>query len=479
MIKTFKTAVFNVKFSKRKGNIIDTQMRLAENAFYDVIERLAHHVEPLIKLNKEQRKDMLTRLKKEASQLIKPHPLSNASKSGVVADAIAQISSTVELRLTGQDAKLPTRNNRDIDTYDIGMDMLVGSLDLESQDLAKQLIYSKPYDGMPRPLLWLRTRPSDGAMLLRDGLGRYFVYINSHSSKSKFSKAKVVINDLVNVRTGETENFSSSTGLLLPIQLSKWHQSEFLAKGKPKSYRLIKKADGYILAVTFEFKAEKIEPATYLGVDRGIDKIAAFAVTSKKEVLKKDFCDGNELRDYQKECETNARKKQTKGNAKYIRWRGYTDLIMHKIANEIVNTALKYRSQVVLEDLTNIANGHHHRRARFARKTNFNKVLSRQQYQKLQHLLNYKLSYVGLPTPLFVRAAGTSITCNRCGNYDSKNRDLNERSLFLCKSCNYQDNADVNAAVTISMKGEWLTTQFDKEHKKMKNRFSDWIPLPS
>ena len=472
--KAFKAAVFKVKISNKKANIIDTQMRLAESAFFKAISSVTEHVDILTKLDKKQRKEAYSSIGKSVAQLIKPLPLANGIKDGVLEDVMAQLKSTVELIETGQAASLPSKADRTTDYYTAGLQGLLLASTKEEEDIARDLMYTKPYDGMPRPLSWLRSRPSDGAMLLQDKQGRFFIYLNTHSSKSKFASQKTQINEMIHIRTGEVISFKSGTGILLPIELSKWHQEEFLEKGTPQSYKLIKQTDGYYLAVSFEYIVERVTPETELGVDRGFNAIAAYSVVDDNRIIATGCCSGHELREYQRKMELRHKKNQAMGRSAKKRWAGFSDIVVHKIANEIVELAFKHKSQVVMENLKNIANGHHHKRPKFARKSNFSRMLGRQQYQKLQHILEYKLKCKGLPPPKYVFAAGTSITCNACGHKDKANRN---GEAFECVKCGRKDHADVQASMNIAMKQNWLETSYDKRKNKMKISFEDWLAL--
>ena len=89
--------------------------------------------------------------------------------------------------------------------------------------------------------------------------------------------------------------------------------------------------------------------------------------------------------------------------------------------------------------------------------------------------MSYKLKSEGLPEPLFVHAAGTSIICNSCGNYDKNNR-LNQAD-FKCTSCGHSENADIQASKNIAMKRFWLETEYSKKNNKMNMTFKDWLAL--
>ena len=113
-------------------------------------------------------------------------------------------------------------------------------------------------------------------------------------------------------------------------------------------------------------------------------------------------------------------------------------------------------------------------------------LLGRSQYEKLKQVLTYKLRLAGLPEPVKVRAAGTSITCPRCGLWSNDNRvkasrpQKFEMDKFRCIRCGHEADADENAAHVIALKGMWLTqlpTKAQRGGKKLadEHRFERYI----
>ncbi len=99
-------------------------------------------------------------------------------------------------------------------------------------------------------------------------------------------------------------------------------------------------------------------------------------------------------------------------------------------------------------------------------------ILNRVQYEKLKKFLDYKLKHAGLPPPVFVRAAGTSITCPQCAHWSPDNRkketvaDGFEMDAFACVKCEYSADADENASRIIAMKGRWLSNLPKRSDRK-------------
>ena len=114
---------------------------------------------------------------------------------------------------------------------------------------------------------------------------------------------------------------------------------------------------------------------------------------------------------------------------------------------------------------------------KFTPLSNFNRLLNRGQFGKLKSILEYKLTLEGLPKPISVHAARTNQTCPECGHWSPKNRgktaliDGFEMECFECQGCGYKDDADLNAARVIAMKGRWFET-------KIKGKLKRGQPLP-
>lgn len=59
---------------------------------------------------------------------------------------------------------------------------------------------------------------------------------------------------------------------------------------------------------------------------------------------------------------------------------------------------------------------------------------------------------------VYINPAYTSITCNKCGLVDKKSR-VNQ-SIFKCTGCGNTLNADLNAALNITLKGQESINKF-------------------
>jgi IS605 OrfB family transposase len=291
----------------------------------------------------------------------------------------------------------------------------------------------------------------------------------------------------------DVESFGKGVrSIMVLLEMGKWHEQVLrftetaffpqrlggsATPATPVSAHLVKYKDDYQLHVSFRLpKPDKVKPQTLLGIDRGITCLAAGAVVTLdgKQVLETFLTDGTELSTLQRNMEHLISLKQqkgkvTKGNRKRA---NVADQYVHLCANQIVELAIKHQSQVVMEDLSNFATPH--KRPKFQQRSNFNKMLPRRQYQKIQDAVNAKLALVGLPPIRTVYAAFTSLTCTACGNISQESRDKEDRTRFVCSACGHEDHADCQAGVNIARKTHWLAlrSQESKTDIPMEQRTS-------
>ena len=477
-IKTFKAAVFKLHnpSNHKKAMLLDS-MKRAERAYWAGMSLAENYLKGLLKTDKKERRKALFELKELVRKKITPLPISVASKYGVLEDVIAQVSSYIELMESGQEATFPEREAQNTNYYETGLERVINSIDEKEYLDAKDMMHRKERPQTPRPLTIVQNHFSKGMVLLRDDRGRLFTWLNLHNRTSRFAKQKAV-KGLINIRTGEISSWKSITGDLFPLECGDWHFKDYIECGVIQSCKVFIRNNEFYLAISFLFEAEKAETKTVLGIDRGIENIAGWAVIDHNHATKNTgLIEGVTLREYQRKKEKLAARKQRLSGMSKIRWRGYADNIIHIAANIIVEMAVKHKSQVVMEDLTNIANGPQHKRLKFKRKTNFARLLNRQQYQKLCNVLEYKLASVGLPQPKLVHPAWTSLTCSKCGNNDKENRK--EQAVFKCCKCGYTEHADINASINIGLKNQWwneIKPKIKKGDKiKDSQRYEVWL----
>jgi len=412
-------------------------------------------------------------LKKRILSAIGGMPICGASRAArsLPGSIIGQIESYLELHETHATVGLPTVQplRRDEVPYEQALHALVSSHTVEQEEAARIELMRVSRAGQLRPLLYSGNRAHDGFLLLRrETDNRYFIYLNLVPETSRFCRLTKVeqrtpscrrIENLINMRTGEVVSFTSGTGCLFPIEFGRDYQdSEFLRRGSPLSAQLWKRGDRYEVQISFEFKAKQIEPKTILGSDRGIYNLASLAVIDQDGgVIERKNIDGMNLRMVQRAIERKHQQLQRRGKSFTGAARRHAaNEAVHVAANAIVGLATKNHSQVVIENLSGLAStGGKRRRSRF------NRILNRAQYQKLQKVLSYKLAVAGLPAAREVHPSYTSQACPFCGSISAENRlktvtsDGVQTHEFKCVSCGFSDDADLNAARNIALKRLW------------------------
>jgi IS605 OrfB family transposase len=398
---------------------------------------------------------------RSGAPLVKPLPLSLGSKAGLISDVAGQISSYIELRAEQESPSNPTaaRLNASATDLRVALTEFANAVDIDSENDSRDRLIAQFRAGMRRPILFLKNRVADGYLVLYSPeKNAYFAWLNLHSQSSRFAKP-VKVGGLVDVRTGKAVSFTGKTGALFPLAFARDFQfEEFIAKGRPQSAKLLQKGDNFELHVTFEFSSPRIIPATVMGVDRGIYSLASFCTINGQGVaLAESNVDGRGLRYVQRLEERQQKASQKRGKHYKSRARRHmADEAVHVAANQIVAAARVNAAQVVVESLRQLTSTGKRRP-----RSNFNRLLGRSQYQKLQRVLEYKLAVAGLPKPKEVSAAYTSQTCPCCGFQARENRpklqdgDGFRVDRFICQRCGYEHDADLNAARLIALKRLW------------------------
>ena len=312
------------------------------------------------------------------------------------------------------------------------------------------------------------------------------IFLNLHTAtSSQGRKHRCAIDGLIDLNTGEVITKTTTTGTLFPVEFGARHQGQRFIEltktmgspraAKPETAKLVKRGDDYEIHVSFSHEAFKItpRPAYFLGVYRGINNLCSLSMIDPLGVvLAEKNIDGRGLRHIQRLHELRQRNAQQKARRYRSKTRlAESDKAVHTAANAIVAMAVEYQARVVMEWLGNLTD-----RSKKRGRSNFNRMINRQQFAKLQKVLEYKLAAAGFATISNsskskrikeVPAGYTSMTCPECGHCDKVNRDRNDPdNRFICQSCGYQHDADLNAARVIALKKNWLESLPQSQQKK-------------
>jgi putative transposase len=123
----------------------------------------------------------------------------------------------------------------------------------------------------------------------------------------------------------------------------------------------------------------------------------------------------------------------------------FSKWVNHNISKAIVQTALVSRKAIALEDLSGIRE----RASAFSREMRWQ--IGNWAFDELAQFIMYKARRVGVPV-VFVDPRNSSRTCSACGHCDKANR--RSQSQFVCLSCGFHENADLNAALNLEARGQ-------------------------
>jgi IS605 OrfB family transposase len=474
-VKVYKTAIFKIHNpSRHKRAMLKDSLKRAHLAYTRLLARLIPEIERFAAMPKKERNDEMQR---RIYRFVQGLPVAQGAKAGIRIDVQGQLNSYIELRDSQEGAQMPTagRLNEQAVAFDAALAELatLGS-NLDRENALHDEIARLGRSPRLRPVSYYGNNRSFYLLVCDKVIDRYFIWLNLHPKDSRYAMP-VTVQNLVDMRTREFVSFTSSTGSIFPLEMGQsFHDDEFIKRGKPQSAKLVhrterngKACDEFEVHVTFEWQTPQREPARWLGIDRGVYNLAAYAVTDDDgAVIAADRISGRELRHVQRQEEKRFAGAQRSGMLVwgYARRRAWADEAVHITANEIVRLAVAHNAQVVLEDLSALSAIRRRVRIKGTRRSGFNKLLNRVQYEKLRAVLLYKRGEHGLPKPLSVGAALTSITCPECGHVVKENRvkspveDGFKMDKFACVSCGHADDADENAARVIAMKGRWLAS---------------------
>ncbi len=202
-------------------------------------------------------------------------------------------------------------------------------------------------------------------------------------------------------------------------------------------------------------------PSDVLGVDLGIVSIASDSdgvQYNGAKVLGLRARYAHMRRKLQKKGTSSARKLRRKRSKREHRFQRDVN---HVISKAIVQRAAQSGRAVAIEDLTHLTQRVKGRLKRSQRRTH-----SSWSYADLRAKIAYKAAMAGILV-VAVDPCYTSQTCSRCGHGERANRQ--SQSSFLCRSCGLSLNADLNAALNISVRGRAVVNRPDIPHPGVLN----------
>ena len=225
---------------------------------------------------------------------------------------------------------------------------------------------------------------------------------------------------------------------VVPLMYGEYQKQRF-DRIKGQADLVYRKGKFYLLCTVSLPDNAPIEPADFLGVDLGVANIATTSDGNKYS-----GSHVNSVRHRHRRLRTRLQKKQTRAAKRRLKKlagkeRRFATWVNHNISKQVVAEAKRSDSGAALEDLKGILGRVKARRKQRA-------VLHSWAFSQLRLFIEYKAKLAGVML-VTVDPRNTSRTCSLCGHCEKANRP--ERSFFRCRLCNYEADADINAARNI------------------------------
>lgn len=245
-------------------------------------------------------------------------------------------------------------------------------------------------------------------------------------------------------------------------------------EGEIKNYTITRRGGHWYVSVQVEMELTCVRAntlATSIGLDLGVRH---FVTTSSGE----HHMPVNSFRQREHKLAVKQRRlsKKKKFSENWKKAKGGVNKLHMKVADirrdfqhKLSTKICKNHATIVVEALkiknmsrsasSTIDNPGNHVRA----KSGLNKSILDQGWYEFRRQLDYKSHWRG-GMVVEVNPQYTSQRCSKCQNIDAKNRQTQEK--FVCLSCNYISNADVNAAKNILAAGHAVIWPVEQARKR-------------
>ncbi len=295
-------------------------------------------------------------------------------------------------------------------------------------------------------------------------------FILTCSPSSSIARWWVGIRDSLDTKKNKTGKHEK---LWLPLACSPYHEHN-LQQGKVQALEVLyypKKKEWWVHFILLHVpdRYSSSRPPAVLGIDLGINKRAVSALLTPKGTIDRHeirFWSDKTRKKLQKETERKIAKLQkslaktslsvSKKNSllyqlKSLRKRQRTEhkLTDHTYVNKLVKYILsvgkRYNLYVVVGFPLNIRKSHYRGNYYLSSRKNVHKW----NYRRVTELLKFKLSLHGWEEHriLAINESLTSSCCSRCGYYHTTRPN---QPTFICHTCGYNLNADLNGAKNIA-----------------------------
>lgn len=232
--------------------------------------------------------------------------------------------------------------------------------------------------------------------------------------------------------------------------------------GKPKTCSLTRDVDAWFVSIVCELPGEEPKPGTATGPSVAIDRGVALLLADSDGRTVENQEHLQRARKHLARAQRRVSKKM-KGSKNREKAKRRVAVLHRKIRRQRDHQLhvqssyyAKNHGVVIVEDLnirgmTKSASGTKEKPGKnVAAKSGLNRSILDAGWGRFAQMLDYKLKWRG-GILLKVPAHYSSQTCAKCGHVDAKNRVSQAR--FWCTACDYEANADINAACVLLSRG--------------------------
>jgi len=241
-----------------------------------------------------------------------------------------------------------------------------------------------------------------------------------------------------------------------------FHKSQKIV-GEPKNITISHKSGHWYMSIQVEVEISQRAAAndTAVGIDVGIARFATCATVNNDCIYepKNSFRNiesklGKEQRKlkHKKKFSKNWIKQTKKIQKLHSKAANIRNDYLHKVSTEICkNHAMIFIEDLKVSNMSKSAKGTQEQHGKNVKaKSGLNKSILDQGWYKFRNQLEYKSYWQG-GVVVAVEPRYTSQTCSNCGNKAKESRLT--QSSFVCVSCGFEVNADVNAARNVLAAG--------------------------
>lgn len=234
--------------------------------------------------------------------------------------------------------------------------------------------------------------------------------------------------------------------------------------GKIKNTTITTRADKWYISFQTEYEKEviSVKKKQEIAIDLGIDSFATLSNGQQLTWSSSFKQNKSKLAIVQRQLSrkikhsNNFKKHKKKINKIHQKISNSRKDFLHKTATKLTEEYnVIYLEGLKVRNMSRSAKGTIENPGRnIKQKSGLNRSILDQGWSEFSTMLEYKLKHKAGQL-ITIDPKYTSQICNKCGHKDKENRK--SQSVFICQKCQYQEHADINAALNIMAVGQTVS----------------------